>query len=200
MYYDQRRRLYILRAFGLAMAALVLMTTPVWPEDSIAQKAIKSAGAVLVIGAVLGRLWSMLYIGGRKNVTLMTKGPYSITRNPLYFFSTVGSIGVGLSFGSLALGAIVGITVGAVLYATSRGEAALLHARFGDSYQRYAERVPLFLPRPGIYEEMAETTFHPQVLKRAFGDAIIFLLVIPFAEIVCLLRKSGLLPQLIALL
>lgn len=198
-YYDQRWRLYALRLFGLATAVLILVADPVWRDYPIIQMSIQFAGATLIIGAVLGRLWSTLYIGGRKNVTLMIKGPYSITRNPLYFFSTVGSVGAGLVFGSLTLGVLIGGAVGVVLYATSRGEAALLQSHFGSSYEQYAKRVPLFWPRPRIYEEANEPTFHPQTLKRALGDAILFLLVIPFAGIVELLRHSGLLPRMMAL-
>jgi protein-S-isoprenylcysteine O-methyltransferase Ste14 len=36
------------------------------------------------------RLWCSLYISGYKNSQLITSGPYSLCRNPLYFFSFVG--------------------------------------------------------------------------------------------------------------
>jgi protein-S-isoprenylcysteine O-methyltransferase Ste14 len=198
-YFDQRWRLHTLRLFGVAMFVLILIADPAWQDHAITQKSIQFAGATLVIAAVLGRLWSTLYIGGRKNITLMTKGPYSITRNPLYFFSTVGSVGAGLVFGSLTLAVLIGGAVGAILYATSRGEAALLQSHFGSSYRHYAARVPLFWPQPGIYEEANDTTFDPRALKRALGDAILFLLVIPFAGAIELLRHSGLLPRMIML-
>ncbi|MGB4295037.1 MAG: hypothetical protein WBJ16_05340 [Smithellaceae bacterium] len=42
-------------------------------------------GAVLVGVASMGRLWCSLYIAGYKAEILVTEGPYSITRNPLYF-------------------------------------------------------------------------------------------------------------------
>lgn len=199
VYYDQRWRLYALRSFGLAMFALILFADPGWQDHPIIRESIEFVGAALIIGAVLGRLWSTLYIGGRKNIALMTKGPYSITRNPLYFFSTVGSVGVGLIFGSLMLGGLTGVAVGIILYATSRGEAALLHTQFGNSYEHYARQVPLFWPQLRLYEEASDTTFDPKALKRAFGDTILLLLVIPFAEIIELLRHYSLLPRLIAL-
>jgi protein-S-isoprenylcysteine O-methyltransferase Ste14 len=198
-YYDQQWRLYALRSFGLAMVALILIAEPVWTGRPVALRCVQLAGATLVIGAVLGRLWATLYIGGRKNSILMTQGPYSVTRNPLYFFSTVGSVGAGLTFGSLVLGGLAGVTVGAILYATSRGEAELLQSHFGECYDSYARRVPLFWPRPCLYEETSDPAFHPQALKRALGDSILFLLVIPGAQLIELLRSSGWLPRLLVL-
>lgn len=198
-YYDQRWRLYALRAFGLATTVVILIADPVWQDHPIIQKIIASAGTALIVAAVFGRLWATLYIGGRKNISLITKGPYSITRNPLYVFSTIGSFGAGLVFGSLVMGILVGAMVGATLYATSRGEAALLQSQFGDSYKQYAAHVPLFWPRPGLYEEANDTTFDPGALRRALGDTILFLLVIPLSEIIELSRQYGLLPRLIAL-
>lgn len=199
VYYDQRWRLRALRSFGLLISVLVLTADPAWRDYPVTFASIQVAGMALVIGAVLGRLWATLYIGGRKNSVLMTKGPYSVTRNPLYFFSTVGSLGAGLAFGSLVLGGLAGLTVGTILYATSRAEADLLGSHFGSSYRHYAARVPLFWPQPDIYEEADETSFQPRALKRALGDTILFLLVIPSAQFVEVLRASGLLPRLIVL-
>lgn len=198
-YYDQRWRLHALRSFGLLISVLVLIVDPAWRDQPVAYAGIQVVGTTLVIGAVLGRLWATLYIGGRKNSVLMTKGPYSVTRNPLYFFSTVGSLGAGFVFGSIVLGGLAGLTVGAILYATSRGEADLLRSHFGSSYRHYAARVPLFWPQPGIYEEANDTSFQPRALKRALGDTILFLLVIPSAQLVEVLHASGLLPRLIVL-
>ena len=54
------------------------------------------AGCTLVGIATVGRLWCALYIAGYKTDKLITSGPYSMCRNPLYFFSLLGGIGVGL--------------------------------------------------------------------------------------------------------
>jgi protein-S-isoprenylcysteine O-methyltransferase Ste14 len=198
IYYNQRWRLYALRTFALAMIVMVLIAEPVW-QDAAIQTGIKLLGAALVVSAALGRLWSTLYIGGKKNITLITKGPYSVTRNPLYFFSTAGSVGAGLVFGSFVLGGLAGCMTGAILYVTSRGEARLLHSHFGTRYQDYATRVPLFWPDPRLYEDERDPTFSPHALKRGLGDAVLFLLVIPLAEVLEYLRGLDLLPRVLAL-
>ena len=63
------------------------------------------SGLALVVLCITGRLWCILYVGNKKNLELVTRGPYSMTRNPLYFFSTLGAAGIGLMFGSLTVAA-----------------------------------------------------------------------------------------------
>ena len=52
-------------------------------------------GVFMLAMGSLGRMWCSLYIAGYKNKKLVTAGPYSMTRNPLYFFSMLGFIGFG---------------------------------------------------------------------------------------------------------
>lgn len=51
-------------------------------------------GLLLVGVATVGRLWCSLYISGHENSELITTGPYSLSRNPLYFFSLPGFAGI----------------------------------------------------------------------------------------------------------
>ncbi len=62
----RRRRLYALQSFSVGVAALVLLSDPVWPTNSFTSDAIKLVGTAFIVTAVLGRLWSILYIGGRR--------------------------------------------------------------------------------------------------------------------------------------
>ena len=65
------------------------------------------AGCTLVGIATVGRLWCALYIAGYKTDKLITSGPYSMCRNPLYFFSLLGGVGVGLCTEYLTLAAVI---------------------------------------------------------------------------------------------
>ena len=49
--------------------------------------ALKIVGFILILIGGFGRLWSSLYIEGNKNEKLISGGPYSMMRNPLYIFS-----------------------------------------------------------------------------------------------------------------
>ncbi len=72
-------------------------------------------GCVLVGAATVGRLWCALYIAGYKTDKLITSGPYSMCRNPLYFFSLLGGVGVGLCTEYLTLAAVI-VAAFAVIY------------------------------------------------------------------------------------
>ena len=63
------------------------------------------AWPVLAAGVSL-RLWSTLHIGGHKRQRVVMDGPYSICRNPLYLFSLLATLGVGLGSCTLAFPAI----------------------------------------------------------------------------------------------
>ncbi len=104
------------------------------------------AGFLLIAGAALGRIWTSLYIAGLKDAQLVTSGPYAACRNPLYFFSLVGGIGIGLVTGSLILTSAT-LVVLFVLYAQAmRAEERFLADRHGEEFRRYCASVPRLLP------------------------------------------------------
>src|SRR5689334_20903012 len=96
--FDQHKRLIVVQLGAVLAIILLLFTRPVLAEGSQGHEFMELAGFLLVLVCFLGRLWSILYVGGRKNDELISIGPFSITQNPLYFFSTVGTVGIGLMF------------------------------------------------------------------------------------------------------
>ncbi|MEY9165502.1 protein-S-isoprenylcysteine O-methyltransferase Ste14 [Sinorhizobium fredii] len=130
---DQSKRLRILRFLGAGGIIGLLLTRPAWNEASVIHEMIEFIGVALVLLCVLGRLWSTLYVGGRKNTELVVTGPYSMSRNPLYLFSTLGSLGTGLMFGSIATAGLFGVTTYVVFFKTARQEEHYLRTRFGPA-------------------------------------------------------------------
>ena len=198
-YISQTRRILAIKAIALAAIGLILISHSLWRVDSFAGNAIRIAGVCLIMAAVIGRLWATLYIGGRKNVELITSGPYSITRNPLYCFSILGAAGIGLVFGSIVIAGVLSGAIAALLTAKARHEAALLGRLHGASYRSYAARVPLLWPRPSLYRDDGAPSFQPLALRRALRDGLLFLLAVPVAEMVAYTKAAGLLPRLIPL-
>lgn len=186
--FDQKIRIGALRLGAALLVPLLVLTPPCFPADGLAVEAMKLAGTALILACVLGRLWAILYIGRHKNRGVVTDGPYSITRNPLYFFSTLGAFGFGLLFSKISLALLLGTVVLLILYLTARREQCFLEAEFGTDYANYAARVPMFLPRPGLFATEAAVTFSPRAVGRNLRDALVFLAAIPLADVAQTLR------------
>ena len=95
---NQKTRIRIIQLSAVALLFAVMTMNPGFNGDG--SDTVEKIGVGLVLFCVVGRMWSILYIGSKKNQALVTTGPYSITRNPLYLFSAVGALGLGLFVGS----------------------------------------------------------------------------------------------------
>ena len=82
--------------------------------------------------------------GGR----LLTEGVYARVRHPRYVAVLLGLISVALFSNYLALYLLLPIGA-AGLYLIVRLEERELVERFGDEYETYRDRVPMFVPRRG---------------------------------------------------
>lgn len=104
----------------------------------------------------MGRLWCSLYISGYKDAALVTTGPYSLCRHPLYLFSLIGFSGIGLATRSLTLTILV---VGAFLLtypSVIRREETFLLSKFGSDFEAYAAHTPRLIPRFAHRDEPEE--------------------------------------------
>ena len=188
---NQKRRILILRLVVIAvLLPLYIFVQPRLEQDTAPFEMMMLLGVLVLIAGVLGRFWATLYIGGKKNQTVMQDGPYSMTRNPLYFFSTVAAAGIGLMSGSLIIALITVTLVGTVLWQTAKREAAFLSAEFGEPYAAYAARVPFFVPDLRLFRAAPETTFTTSALKTNLRDAAVFLIFIPLIEPLDLLHET----------
>ena len=96
------------------------------------------------------RWWATLYIGGRKTVELISDGPYSISRNPIYFGTFLLAIAVGVLAESVAfLAAVILVALAYVVLTTAIEEEKLL-TYYGDSFQAYRRRVPRCAPHSAL--------------------------------------------------
>jgi len=197
--FDQRKRLIVVRIAAAAAVALLLFTRPFLSDGSEGHELLELLGIVLVSLCVLGRLWSILYIGGAKNRELISLGPFSMTQNPLYFFSTVGAVGIGLIYCSTEAASLLGFVSFLIFRYTARREAKFLLAKFGNAYSTYASSTPRFWPNPLLYRDVAESYFSTHALKRTFYDGLFFLAVFPAIEICEYLRDTIRLPAIFTL-
>ena len=197
----QRTRIHFVQAAGLALVPAFFVAQPHW--EGAAHEFMEITGVCLIFFCVVGRMWSILYVGSRKNRELVTAGPYSMTRNPLYFFSTLGAVGIGLVFGSFLLALALGLLVYGILALTAAKESDHLRSLFGAEYELYARRTPMFWPNASLYREASELNFSPKALKALKGnlqDGLLFLAAFPAIETIEYLQQAGYIPVLIQLI
>ena len=187
---NQRLRINILRVLFLLILPLLVLVRPVIPELGLAGAVMDETGILLVIIAVLGRFWAVMYSGHNKNLRVVQDGPYSVCRHPLYLFSTIGVAGFGLMVGSLLLTLLITLLAGAVLAATARGEESYLRSKFGPDYDEYARRVPMIWPNLAGFQTPKDITVRVQALRVNLQDAVVFLSFIPLAAVLQWLKHA----------
>ena len=115
----------------------------------------KPTGLTILIGlpiALAGTLFRGAAAGIiRKDATLATEGPYSWTRNPLYFGSFLLQLGFGVMSGSWIAAAITIVPSFIIYPNVIRNEEAHLERLFPGQFREYSARVPRFLPRNPKY-------------------------------------------------
>ena len=168
-----------LRATFAIYLALIAATPVVGPRQMAVglSHAAGLAGFIFVAVACLGRIWCSLFIAGHKDERLVTQGPYAHCRHPLYSFSILGAIGLGLASKSPLLGAAVVLLIaGMVVYAASCEEQFLADA-FPEEFAAYVAATPnMWWPALRKASLPAQLDVRPVVFWKAFLDAGAFFL------------------------
>lgn len=175
---------------------LVIATTQIGPRE-IAPTAYALAGVAgfaLVVLGCLGRIWSSVFIAGLKDEVLVTHGPYSLCRHPLYACSLLGAVGIGITSRSPLLCAVVVVSIGALLAYAAAGEEQFLEDAFPDEFRAYAAATPnRFWPRWRARQPLpGRIDVRPAVYWKAFLDAGAFLLLWMLVELATLSRVTTL--------
>jgi protein-S-isoprenylcysteine O-methyltransferase Ste14 len=160
---------------------------------------IEWAGIAAIVVCILGRTWASLYIAGRKIEQFVTDGPYSVVRNPLYFFSIIGTAGAGALLGSIVAGVVFGALAWAVFFVVTLQEERVMTERYDGAFASYMASVPRFLPNPRLWRDKPTLTIVPPKILRTFADATLFLLMVPLAEGFEHLQSTAVLPVLFRL-
>ncbi|TJV44814.1 MAG: isoprenylcysteine carboxylmethyltransferase family protein [Mesorhizobium sp.] len=130
---------------GTFMILLALNLTPALPSEAAQVAAL----CLIFIGTAssifclywLGRSFSLMATARR----LVTTGPYSIVRHPLYICEAVFVLGMVLSHFSMLMVALSAFQF-LLQYRRARNEEAILRQTFPE-YADYARHVPMLLPR-----------------------------------------------------
>src|SRR5215213_2925391 len=187
-----RTRLLVSRLFGLALLFMLVFGTSYWTFEPMFDEVLFLAGVFLAVVGFCGRLWCHSYIAGRKKKVLVMEGPYSLCRHPLYFFSLVGGIGLGLCTETFSAALLFALAFAVYYPQAIRGEETFLSDNFAG-YEEYKKRVPLFFPRWSNFVE-GEGTVSVCAFRREIVAAGGFLLCIGIFELVEALHQTDILP------
>lgn len=157
-------------------------------------------GTILVGIGSLGRLWCTLYIAGNKTGTLVTEGPFSLCRNPLYFFSLLGGIGVGLATETLTFPLLIIVFFAFWYPLVIKNEETRLLELHGDKYIEYCRNVPRFLPSSSAFVEPENYQVRVRKFRKAIFDALWFIWLVGLLEVAEGLRSIGIVPTLMTVL
>jgi len=194
---SERYRIILSRIAAVAILFFLFTTRSVWEtRNEKITFLLFLAGMILVAIASLGRMWCSLYIAGYKDDKLVTDGPYSLCRNPLYFFSMIGVLGIGFATETFTF-PILFILLFALYYPfVIRSEERRLGQLFGAAFDQYTKRISAFFPKFSTFSEPANYMVNPAVYRNHMFSALWFVLIVGILEVIEGLREIGLLSSL----
>lgn len=146
----------------------------------------------------MGRIWCSPYVAGYKDRVLVTAGPYSICRNPLYLFSFIGVIGEALTTETVTF-TLLGAIWFAIFYPpVVRQEEERLRRLHGAKHESYCQSVPRFFPNVALFSEPGSYVAKPVEFRRHLLDATWFVWAAGILELTDRLGDLGYVPRLLA--
>tara|TARA_R110002167_G_scaffold7276_5_gene34225 strand:+ start:1132 stop:1755 length:624 start_codon:yes stop_codon:yes gene_type:complete len=167
--------------------------------DNLLHEGMEAFGLLLIAICIVGRAWCSLYIGGRKKAEIVHRGPYSISRNPLYVFSFMGAFGMGAQSGSVTIATLFLVLTYLVFLATVKREEAWLAGEFGAPYEAYMKRTPRFWPNFSRWQDEDMLEVRPTFFLTTLRDGAVMLLAVPLFEWIENSQSAGWLATLIHL-
>jgi protein-S-isoprenylcysteine O-methyltransferase Ste14 len=176
---QQWQRKIIVGVASLAGLAALMAIQPASPEDATWHEMVERSGIFFILVGILGRTWCAMYIGGSKLSRLVTEGPYSVTRNPLYVFSAIAAFGLGAQLGSVVFALVCAAATIAIFALVISHEERALAERFPSDFALYRARVPRFAPDFRGWQDAETLVVRPALVRRTFWDATLFLFAVP---------------------
>lgn len=190
-----RTRILLTRGIALLFVGLLLIAAEGWQSSQpMFEHMLRMIGWSLVAVGVIGRCWCGSFISGYKNDRLITEGPYSLCRNPLYFFSFVA--GLGLMFITETLAMPAAFCVVYLLYYAQviRSEEAYLRSLHGEHFDDYVSRIPRFWPSSLHFHEPESHLVKTANYRRHLSEAIWFIILGAGIEYIEALHNAHVLP------
>jgi protein-S-isoprenylcysteine O-methyltransferase Ste14 len=195
----KKSRIVISRIFTLFIIFVLIFTGSSWQDRPVLDFLLEATGFVLILVCTFGRIWTLSCINGHKTRDLITWGPYSIVRNPLYLFSFIGAVGLGLASRNILV--LAGLLLMFVLYYpfVVIAEERRLMKVHPQNFADYARRTPRIIPAFALYHIPKTYPVDSRLFLRAFISVMWFPLGFIFLLLVKVLHAQGVLPILFTL-
>jgi protein-S-isoprenylcysteine O-methyltransferase Ste14 len=190
----RKLRINLLRLAFIPIVFVAIFVRHSWSIESTAAFVMEFGGYLFLLAGLLIRIWCSFYIGSRKSKELITEGPYSICRNPLYIGSFLLAVGVGLCFENLLI--LVPAIIIPVHIIAARMEEAHLELKFGEQYRLYKQKIPRFWPRFSNYNSPDMIGVNVHSIRRIAMDTVGVLLLPEIEDLLELLHQNGIIPVL----
>ena len=143
----------------LMLAALVLLALPQVPLWVLDRRFLPEwhwwfwIGVAVTASGLLFSIWARRYLGQnwsqavsiKKDHELITGGPYSLVRHPIYTGMLMGLLGCAIALGKWR-GLLAVALVFVVLFRKLRLEEHWMRSQFGETYESYARRTRALVP------------------------------------------------------
>lgn len=181
-----RERIGLSRIVSLVIIFALFISQNAWSQIApVFGEELSLIGVILIGIAVIGRIWCGSFICGFKNTTLVMNGPYSACRNPLYFFSFIGALGIGLTTQTLTIPTVITIIFWIYYTPVMSTEEKKLMGIHGAEFEKYCARVPRFFPSFKNYTAPAEYTVSTKHFQVCLKEVVWFIIaagIIDFIE------------------
>lgn len=190
-------RIRISQLFVILLFILVILTGNYWETRAPLMSAVLFLTGIALAGiGSMGRLWCLIYLAGYKENTLVRVGPYSLTRNPLYFFSLIGALGVGFATETFTIPLLVMMSFTLYYPSVIKAEEMRLRELHNDEFDKYMEKVPRFFPQVENFVEPEDYVIKPCLFRKNIFDALWFIWLIGILELIETLHDTQILPTL----
>jgi protein-S-isoprenylcysteine O-methyltransferase Ste14 len=172
-----RSRAWIALVLLTPVAISAVLTRPHFQFTGLEEFVLETIAWMLFFAGACLRWWATLYIGGRKISELVTDGPYSMCRNPLYVGTLLIALSVGVFLQSLTL--LTAMFAVAVLYLwiTVPIEERRLQNLYGEQFTAYCQRVPRYFP------DFSRYSAPPEINVRLVGIRAEFLRMLQWSTV-----------------
>jgi protein-S-isoprenylcysteine O-methyltransferase Ste14 len=184
-------RIFYSRLLAAVALLLLVFTRPAITPEMAAHALFMNIGLILIAVCVLGRVFSTVFLGGHKNETVITYGPFSVCRNPLYLFSLIGVVGVCFLSARLTFIAVIPYVMYRLYLALIAREEKFLGQKFGPAYEEYCAHTPRFWPKFSLYQVPESMTVYPVYVRRAVRDGLWWFAAYPAIGLVYYLQHIG---------